>query len=141
MGVRALQLDRRDNVLIALPQVRRRGFDGFQGIPAWPFDVPAKHKFAIHDLEIGDPIYMYGVTVAKAVEPIRAGQLLSTRNVRHEAASFHENLRIHSGCHQTFPSGRARRSSAIAARTAKSALAIIGWLFLLFFVRTAISAC
>jgi altronate hydrolase len=33
---------------------------------------------------------MYGVTVAKAVEPIRAGQLLSTRNVRHEAASFHE---------------------------------------------------
>jgi altronate hydrolase len=91
MGARALQLDRRDNVLIALQTLiagERVDFSGNSYLLV--SDVPAKHKFAIRDLEIGDSIYMYGVTVAKAVEPIRAGQLLSTRNVRHEAASFHE---------------------------------------------------
>jgi len=91
MGVRALQLDHRDNVLIALQTLtagERVDFSGNSYLLV--SDVPAKHKFAIRDLEIGDPIYMYGVTVARAIEQIRAGQLLSTRNVRHEAASFHE---------------------------------------------------
>jgi altronate hydrolase len=36
---------------------------------------------------------MYGVVVGKAVEPIRRGELLSTRNVRHEAAPFRDKLR------------------------------------------------
>jgi len=33
---------------------------------------------------------MYGVPVGKVVEPIRRGGLLTTRNLRHQAASFHE---------------------------------------------------
>src|SRR5256886_7026460 len=53
-------------------------------------DVPAKHKFAIEDLANGAGIIMYGVLVGKAVEPIRRGELLTTRNIHHQAAAFQE---------------------------------------------------
>ncbi len=36
---------------------------------------------------------MYGVLVGKVVEPIRRGELLTTRNVHHEAAPFRHKLR------------------------------------------------
>jgi altronate hydrolase len=89
MGIRALQLDPRDNVLIALQNLRNGesvDFAGFSYLLA--SDVPAKHKFAMHDLAIGDPVFMYGVIVGKAVAPIGKGEILSTGNVRHDAASF-----------------------------------------------------
>src|SRR5260370_31081312 len=53
-------------------------------------DVPAKHKFVTEDLSAGDEIIMYGVLVGRAVENLRRGELLSTRNIRHAAAAFHE---------------------------------------------------
>jgi altronate hydrolase len=37
---------------------------------------------------------MYGVLVGRAVEPLRRGELLSTRNVRHAAAAFHETEEV-----------------------------------------------
>ena len=46
------------------------------------------------DFEIGDPVLMYGVIVGKAVEPIRKGELLSTRNIRHDASPFTKNRRL-----------------------------------------------
>jgi len=52
--------------------------------------VPAKHKFATEDLAIGAEIVMYGVLVGKAQQPIRKGEVLTTRNMRHEASSFHQ---------------------------------------------------
>src|SRR6267143_6000489 len=35
---------------------------------------------------------MYGVFVGKAVEPIRRGGLLTTENIHHQAAAFHEKI-------------------------------------------------
>jgi len=91
MSNRALQLDPRDNVLIALQNLKQGEAVPFAGTSyVLASDVPAKHKFATSDFAVGDAIRMYGVIVGKALEPIRKGELLSTRNIRHDAAAFHE---------------------------------------------------
>ncbi len=92
MHTRLLQLDSKDNVLIALTDLKR-GEQLSWSSQAYELvsDVPAKHKFAAQDLAPGDPVFMYGVVVGKAVRPIRRGELITTLNLRHEAASFREN--------------------------------------------------
>ena len=91
MSNRILQLDSRDNVLIALQPLAGGDRIVFNGISySLASNVPAKHKFAMKDFAAGDPVLMYGVIVGKAVEAIRKGELLSTRNIRHDASPFHE---------------------------------------------------
>ena len=53
-------------------------------------DVPAKHKFLTVDLPAGGDVIMYGVLVGRTAEPLPRGGLLSTRNLRHAAAAFHD---------------------------------------------------
>ena len=88
---RVLKLDRRDNVLIALSDLHA-GEEVHLGNESYVLatNVAAKHKFAIHDFAVGDPAIMYGVLVGKATQPIRRGEAITTRNLRHEAAEFHE---------------------------------------------------
>jgi len=91
MRNKVLKLDSIDNVLIALADLRRAeqiSFDSQSYI--LESDVPAKHKFATEDLAAGASIIMYGVLVGKAVTPIRRGELLTTRNIHHQAAAFQE---------------------------------------------------
>jgi len=91
MPNQVLKLDSRDNVLIALTDLQRGAqipFDAQTFI--LESDVPAKHKFTAEDLPMGASVKMYGVIVGKAVEPIRRGGLLTTRNIHHQAAAFHE---------------------------------------------------
>jgi altronate hydrolase len=85
-----LQLDPRDNVLVALTPLRKGESVTFSGNTyALLSDVPAKHKFVIRDFAAGDQVIMYGGLVGTATEPIRRGDLLSTRNIRHAASDFH----------------------------------------------------
>ena len=91
MPNKVLKLDPQDNVLIALADLRK----GEQILFAsqtftLESDVPAKHKFATEDLAPGANVRMYGVLVGKAAEPIRRAGLLTTKNLRHQAAFFHE---------------------------------------------------
>jgi altronate hydrolase len=91
MKSRVLQLDGRDNVLVALADLKRGESVRWTGKEhALKSDVPAKHKFATADLAPGDHVIMYGVLVGQAVKPIAAGELLTVSNLRHEAAPFHE---------------------------------------------------
>jgi altronate hydrolase len=86
-----LKIDPRDNVLIALADFRQGesvNFDGQNYLLAT--DVPSKHKFATQTLLPGDSVVMYGVLVGKAVLPIARGEAITTRNLRHDAAAFHE---------------------------------------------------
>jgi altronate hydrolase len=91
MNPKVLQLNPRDNVLVALQNLSPGESLSF-GAASCTLGSPvsAKHKFATRDLAPGDPILMYGVIVGKAVEPIAKGQALTTRNVRHEASPFSE---------------------------------------------------
>src|SRR5947209_11001984 len=86
-----LQLDPRDNVLIALIDLKQGDSVEFNGTN-YPLisAVPAKHKFAMEDLPAGASIFMYGVLVGKAVRPIQRGEAVTLANIRHEASDFRE---------------------------------------------------
>src|SRR5580700_8067186 len=86
-----LQLDPRDNVLIALTNLKATEPIEFAGQFYTPANkIPAKHKFAMRNLAIGDEVTMYGVLVGRAIKPIADGELLTTSNIQHQAAPFHE---------------------------------------------------
>jgi altronate hydrolase len=91
MNDKVLQLDPRDNVLVALQNLAQGDSLMFhQNSYSLASPVHAKHKFAIRNLAPGDPVIMYGVLVGKAIEPIAKGQALTTQNVRHDSAGFQE---------------------------------------------------
>lgn len=91
MTSRVLQLDSRDNVLVALADLKRGETVGWEGKEyVLKSDIPAKHKFATSDLRPGDPVIMYGVLVGQAVNAIPAGGLLTVSNIRHQAAPYRE---------------------------------------------------
>ena len=86
-----LQLHPSDNVLIALRDLRNGEQVEFAGHTiALASDVPAKHKFATEDLSPNTDVFMYGVLVGKATQPIPKGSVLTTRNLRHDALPFRE---------------------------------------------------
>src|SRR5579863_6113378 len=92
MPNRALKIDARDNVIIAL-ETFRKGEQVVMGKMHFDLasDVPAKFKFATEDLAVVDSVFMYEVLVGKAVAPIRRGEVITVRNMRHEASPFQEN--------------------------------------------------
>ena len=86
-----LKLHPDDNVLIALRDLRqgeRIAFSGQMFVLA--SDVPAKHKFVTEELSPGADVFMYGVLVGKAAQPIQKGSVLNPRNLRHDALPFRE---------------------------------------------------
>jgi altronate hydrolase len=88
-AAKILRIDPKDNVLVALTQLpagEAVTFAGEQYIPQ--SDIPAKHKFAIRDLAVGDEVIMYGGIVGLVRQAIPRGGLLNTRNVQHDASGF-----------------------------------------------------
>src|SRR5580658_1392679 len=82
-----LKLDPRDNVMVALQNLRQGERINFSDQTyVLVTDVHAKHKFATEDLVVGSSLIMYGVLVGKARQPIRMGDALTTLNTVHEAA-------------------------------------------------------
>jgi altronate hydrolase len=89
MRRKVLKLDPRDNVLIALADLRHGERVVFDGATYELFsDVPAKHKFAVADLAGGDNVIMYGVLVGKTLQSIRRGEIITPQNLHHQAAPF-----------------------------------------------------
>lgn len=88
---KVLQLNPRDNVLVALQDLHQGETVTF-GSQSYLLGshVSAKHKFAVRDLAVGDSVIMYGVVVGKAVEHVAKSHAISTRNIRHDSAPFHE---------------------------------------------------
>jgi altronate hydrolase len=88
-----LQIDPRDNVLVALaPLVPGTIVDYGHAASSSSCPViesiPAKHKLALVDFKPGDLVLMYGMVVGEATQPIPHGGLLSTRNVRHRTGGY-----------------------------------------------------
>jgi altronate hydrolase len=93
MAETALQLDPRDNVLVALTSLAAGTVVHYGHPPASDAcpvtqTIPAKHKMALVDMHPGDLVRMYGMVVGEVVEAIQQGGLLSTRNVRHRADPY-----------------------------------------------------
>ena len=86
---KALKLDPRDNVIVALFPLEAGEIVTCDGNAYTIAErVPPKHKFAAIDFEPGNDIIMYGVLVGKASQKISRGQLLSTKNIRHDASPY-----------------------------------------------------
>jgi altronate hydrolase len=85
----ALQIDPRDNVLVALVPLAAGTTVPF-GPGSCPVteNIPPKHKLALIDLMPGDLVIMYGMVVGEATQPIARGGLVSTRNVRHRTGGY-----------------------------------------------------
>ncbi|SFO55986.1 altronate hydrolase [Algoriphagus ornithinivorans] len=92
MNPKTLQIHPNDNVLVALQNLSA-GESVFMGDFELTVkeDIPAKHKLAIQPLEINQEVIMYGLLVGKATQTIPAGGLLSTENIKHQAADFEIN--------------------------------------------------
>jgi altronate hydrolase len=89
MAEKLLQIDPRDNVLVALAplaagEMARYGTAACTATEA----IPVKHKMAIEALQPGALIRMYGMVVGEATAAIPKGGLLTTRNVRHRAEEY-----------------------------------------------------
>jgi altronate hydrolase len=84
-----LQLDPRDNVLVALVPLEAGTAVHF-GQASCPIAeaIPAKHKLALVDLKPGDLIRMYGMVVGEVTAPIPRGGHVSTRNIRHRTGGY-----------------------------------------------------
>jgi altronate hydrolase len=84
-----LQLDPRDNVLVALTPLAVGTVVTYVDHSCTVVQpIPAKHKVAIVDLSPGDLIRMYGMVVGEATDSIPRGGLISTRNIRHRAGDY-----------------------------------------------------
>ncbi|MGC1461064.1 MAG: altronate dehydratase family protein [Terracidiphilus sp.] len=84
-----LQLDPRDNVLVALITLDLGTNVQIGSVSCMVMQtIPAKHKMALVDLKPGDIIYMYGMVVGEVVEAIPRGGLVTTRNIRHRTADY-----------------------------------------------------
>jgi altronate hydrolase len=89
MENKVLQLDSRDNVLIALADLRQGEQVEFSGKSYnLVTNVAAKHKFPTEALDAGTDVIMYGVLVGRVLKPIAAGERLTTNNVVHNARDF-----------------------------------------------------
>ena len=81
-----------DNVLVALTDLKPGEEVTYEGVTYKAAEfIPAKHKFAINDMQPGDKVIMYGVLVGKTQSFIPAGGLLTTGNIKHAASGFHSD--------------------------------------------------
>ncbi len=89
MRPRILQIHPLDNAIVALENLSQGEIVQLNE-QTWTLaaDVQAKHKFAAHDLGVGEEVRMYGVLVGKAQSPVPAGGLLSTANLRHATVGY-----------------------------------------------------
>ncbi len=89
MADKFIQIHPKDNLLAALQDLKKGEeiqFRQYQFIIQEP--IPAKHKFPVFDLEVGEEMYMYGVLIGKATKRILAGSRVSVDNTVHAAHDY-----------------------------------------------------
>jgi altronate hydrolase len=78
-----------DNVIVALADLSKGEkitHEGSEYILAE--DIPAKHKFFMHDINAGDVVKMYGVMIGRTSIDVSLGSRLSVKNVSHAAGPY-----------------------------------------------------
>jgi altronate hydrolase len=89
MGQTILKIHPEDNAWVALQDIPAGSHLTCEGESVVAVQkITAKHKIAARHLHKDDPIIMYGVLVGIANEEIPAGDLISTKNIRHASGQF-----------------------------------------------------
>ncbi len=84
-----LQIDLLDNVLVALKLMEKGTAINWMGDSFdLAEDIPGKHKFFIKDLQPGDKVIMYGLTVGIIQQPVFRGSRMTVNNTKHATDSF-----------------------------------------------------
>ena len=84
-----LQIHPNDNAIVALKDLPKGSVIRLNGDEFTLLEnVAAKHKFSLHPLNTGDEIYMYGVLVGKANQPIPQGAPITIKNIHHATGEF-----------------------------------------------------
>lgn len=89
MRERIVRINPVDNVLVALTDLTL-GEEIFFEENSYVLteDIPAKHKFFMHDMQPGEEIFMYGVVVGKTQEYVLSGSRMSVENTAHATEPF-----------------------------------------------------
>ena len=89
MKQKVLKVHPADNVVVALHDLQKGETARFQGKDyVLAENIDAKHKFFEKEMQPGEKVIMYGVLVGTVQQPVPAGGLMTTANVRHAAAPF-----------------------------------------------------
>ena len=89
MSALVLKVHPSDNVIVALQDLHNGQKVTYDGVEYQiKGSVPAKHKFVTEDIALGAPIYMYGVLVGKATQPIASGEAIHTGNLKHASQPY-----------------------------------------------------
>jgi len=89
MRAKVIKIHPKDNVIVALDNLTEGENVEWEGQTYnIQHDIPAKHKFVTEDIAEGGKVYMYGVLVGKATQPIPHGAAITVGNLKHSADDF-----------------------------------------------------
>jgi altronate hydrolase len=89
MSERILKVHPADNVLVALQDLPQGTIIHYNNSDIELQEpIPGKHKFFTEDVQQGDRVIMYGVTVGTVQQPLLRGSRMTTDNTKHAADPF-----------------------------------------------------
>ncbi|RXK61549.1 altronate dehydratase [Lacibacter luteus] len=89
MKQNVLKVHPSDNVLVALKDLKQGETISFQNESiTLTEDIAGKHKIFMQDMQPGEKIIMYGVTVGTIAQPVLKGARMSTENTKHATDQF-----------------------------------------------------
>jgi len=89
LNYKTLKINPSDNIAVALTDLKKNHIINVNNKKyKLVNNIKAKHKFSTQKLNIGDPIYMYGVTVGTAKKNIKKGEQITTTNIIHETEEY-----------------------------------------------------
>ena len=87
-----VQIDPKDNLIVAIDDLPKGTVASIAGKEiTLKEDIKGKHKFTMSDVAIGDELFMYGVLIGKATEPIQEGCVINTSNVKHASTPYSDD--------------------------------------------------
>ncbi|TYA74677.1 UxaA family hydrolase [Seonamhaeicola marinus] len=97
MSASYVQIDPKDNIIVAITPLEKGLKTQVAGKEVvLKEDIKQKHKYALNDFNVGDQIYMYGVLIGKATQPIQEGCAITIDNVKHASAEFQDTKETYS---------------------------------------------
>lgn len=86
MQKKIIKVNVTDNIAVALVDLKAGEIISFEGEDIKVLtDIKSKHKLALQNFSAGDRIIMYGVLVGSANRNIEKGEVLTTKNVKHQS--------------------------------------------------------
>ena len=91
MSKNYVQIDPKDNIVVAITPLEKGLITQVAGKQVvLKENIKQKHKYSLNDFNIGDEIYMYGVLIGKAIQPIAEGSPITMDNVEHASAEYQD---------------------------------------------------